>query len=169
MFLAEEGLWQWSNTVHDLDDDRTMTLLDTVLHAATNTGEPVFGSHCSNCWGRLHCPEFLLPAALGETELGALAKTGPGELDGAGALKALLFYERVKSMLPRVKDTLEAFATRNGGIYDPDAKKYWAPVQSHGRESCNVARLRDGLGQEAEKYISQGAPYNQMRWVKKPR
>ena len=164
LYLASEGVWDWSGRYHDLNTTDSMRLLDVVLHAAANEGDAVFGTHCRNCWAKLHCPEFLLPAALGESELRALTVNRPGTIQNNEALEALKFVMRCEPLLKQAKDTLKTFSERSGGIYDPETRKVWAATYCRGKESVDADLLREKLGPEAEKFFKRGNPYPRMSW-----
>jgi len=165
LYIAEDGVWNWSERYIELESVEAMKLLDVIIHAATNEGQPVMGPHCQNCYGRMHCPEYMLPPT--EDQMSALSRMRPGEIDNAKALEALQLTLRGRDVFKAAYDNLKVFAERNGGIYDPESNKRWRPIQCRGRESVDLARLRSELGQEAEVFVRRGAPYNQMKWSKK--
>ena len=165
LYIAEDGLWQWSANYIDHNSIEGHQLLDVVLRAAQNEGQPVMGPHCQNCYGRLHCPEYMLPPT--EGELRALSVMCPGEISEPQALAALQLTLRGRDLFAAAYKTLKVYAERNGGIYDPDTGQRWRPIQCRGRESVNTAELRKVLGSEAERFVRRGAPYTQMKWSKK--
>ena len=92
LWIYEDSRWLWSTQYHELESTETMDLLEIVLAAAGNTdGEAITGPHCWNCYGRLHCPEYLLPAASAR-ELGVIAGLSdelPGGVSDADALRLI--------------------------------------------------------------------------------
>lgn len=157
-----EGEWLWSE-LYDRWSLDTAALLSTVLFAAQNQGEYTTGVHCKSCYGRLHCPEYALPASLANTRL---AKFTDGNITTDNAVELALFVGAAKDIILRAEDTLKEWAKRNGGIHDPQTRKVWAPVRMTGRETADIPQLKKDLGAGAAKYLRQGSPYEQMRWLK---
>lgn len=164
LWIAEDGVWKWGDTI-DLYSLEAAALGQRVLHAALNLGEFNTGAHCSGCYSRLYCPEYLLPPSLAETELGPLCEPWTDDKGPDVLLDALLKAQRAKQTAERVIDLCKEVANRHGGI--PDGKgKVWRVTEVMGRESVSVDGLRKQLGEQAEQFIKRGSSYQQARWVR---
>lgn len=162
LFSLTEGKYSWGEH-HDLEDLESLDKVARVLAAATNDGGFATGPHCSHCWQRFHCPEYLLPADFSNGALAPL--TRPGGLTHDNALEILLKVQAAKTLVDKVEKEIKEFARREGGISDGNGKVY-RMVEMSGRESVSVKKLRDALGVAADEYITEGKPYQQARWVK---
>jgi hypothetical protein len=161
IWIAEDGEWLWGEMV-ELEDWDSLDIWQSIAYAAMNKGEASTGSHCRGCYGRMHCPEYLLPAALAETSLAVLATT---ELDNARAFEARGLLDRLAAVTKSAEENLKEWAVRNGGIRDGKGK-VWKPVLCKGRTSVkNIDALVEAFP-GAEKFVNQGGTYEQFRWGK---
>jgi hypothetical protein len=170
LYIAEDGLWQWSGERVVVDSTEGYELLDRVIRAATNTDGPACtGAHCWNCWGRLQCPEWLLPAAVGEhtPEFRAISKADPGTMTNDSTLKLLQWKKAAEQLIKHADGAIKAYVGRNGPVYDPATGKHYCLTKQQGRESVLVARVREAFGKEAEKVIIRGPPRPVARWLKR--
>src|SRR6185436_7901673 len=86
------GEWQWGAYV-DLWSNEAVVNENAVLAAAANHGgEYNMGGHCSQCYGRQRCPQYLLPLDLADTSLAPF--TAPGAITNENALEALMLAKR---------------------------------------------------------------------------
>lgn len=163
LWIIEDAEWQWSTEVYSMNDWSSLDLWGRIAYAASNTtGEASFGDHCSNCYGRLHCPEYTLPFQFADTVL-APAAVG-GAIDDPGKLAdMLLFVERFQAMAEKVKDFAKE-AVRRGVVLEHGGKVY-KPTQCKGRESLNQAKLFAAIP-EASKFVERGNPYDRFTWSK---
>lgn len=161
---ATNGGWFWGR-FFDMDQEGG-PLFARIMDAATHTADrPTVGSYCAECYGVQHCKAFVLHAAAAETVLAPMAEGA--ELTPNNVLSVLLAYEAAKKLYEGpVKEALKLFAERHGGITDPSTGRTWRPVQTGGRESVSVKRVREVFGADADKVVAQGAPVQQYRWVK---
>lgn len=161
---AMEGRWQWSEIV-DLLSSEALSYSRRIVAAATNMStEYATGPHCRGCYGRMRCPAWLLPPELAKTKLAPVVLGGTLTQDNAAEL--LLTYQAFVDTAKQVEHTLKEYAVRNGGIKDPKSGKIWRPVVCQGRESVSVERVRAAFGDEADRVIVKGSPYEQFRWSK---
>lgn len=165
IWLPVEAEWEWSRYVDAFSPEyaRTLRLVKT---AAQTPPEAATGRHCADCWSRLHCPAYTLPAHSAEGQDSWLVPlTKPGGLTQDNAAELLLKVQAVKKVVELAEDTLKAYA-RERGI--PDGKgKVYAPGMVKGRESvCSVKELREHLGEGAEQLIKQGRDYERFSWRK---
>lgn len=154
----------------DLMDFAFAHTWELLRHAATNVSDTGnMGSHCSGCFGRLHCPEYLFPptAAAG---LGAF--TSPDAvtfLTPEHALELLNDAQRMIDTGEALKANLKAWADVNGGIRDGNGKVYRA-VFSKGRKTVKLKMLQLRYPEIAEELTETGAGFYSHRWVNdKPR
>lgn len=166
IFVAEDGEWQWLNRLIAVDSDEFRAIQARVMAAAQNTeGQASTGSHCRDCYARLHCPEHVLAAT---ASIGFLAPIAEGhkvatneELRGL-LLAAQSVAELAEKAIAHVKEA----ARRGATIADPETGKVYKAIQCKGREGVTPKSLREKMGEAAEQYIEQGKPYSMFRWVK---
>jgi hypothetical protein len=163
-----EGEWSFGRML-DMSDDvfsEIATITSRVLAAARNTeGDYSMGGHCNTCYGRLHCPSYLMPPEVAESSLAPFT-------DGT-ALAALSPKERgeLLQLVERAVKTAEAAkAALKAGVYaglpvDADGKTY-KPVKQKGRASFDAKTFEAEQPELARKYIKLGAPFDTFRWVK---
>lgn len=160
---ATEGAWEWSEYV-DMWSERAETNWQRVRASALNHGgEYSVGSHCTGCYGRKRCPQWLLPLDLAATSLEPF--TREGGLTNETACQALLMSKRVEDTIKAVKEIAENFARDNNGIIDEERGKVWAPINVKGRTSFNSKQLEKDNPELAQQYISTGKPFQQFRWL----
>jgi hypothetical protein len=160
---ATEGRWEWSDYV-DVWSEQAERNLDRVVAAARNYGgEFNVGSHCSSCYGRPHCPQYLLPPELAETSLAPFTESGA--ITHANALEALVFAKRAADTAKRVEELVKEYARQQGGLVDPARQKVWKPIRSKGKTSLDRKALERDHPELVEHYTSFGADYEQFRWV----
>lgn len=163
LWILEDSEWRWSDRVYELNSFDALDIWGRIVYAALNVGmEASFGDHCSNCYGRLHCPEYTAPAALADTVLSPVAVGGA--LGDPEKLLALLEYvERVEPMIAKVKEQAKEWARRGTPLKRKGQVLKF--IRCKGRESLNRARLFSEIP-EATKYLERGEDYDQARWVK---
>lgn len=163
LWIIEDAEWRWSDKVYQMGGFDELDLWGRIAHAAANNnGEANFGDHCSNCYGRLHCPEYTAPAALADTVLSPAAVGGA--IDDPEKLAILLEYcERVQGMIDKVKEHARECARR--GVTVRRKGQVLKFIRYKGKESLNKARLFAAIP-EATQFIERGDDYDQMRWVK---
>ncbi len=164
LWIATDGEWQWMDRFIEMTE--ADALYWRIKAAAEMEDEAITGEHCENCYGRMHCNEYLLPAEFGSSDLASLAEPGY-VLTNDVASWLVHIVQRQEKVVAVAKKQLQEFARRQGGIKDPETGKVWAPTEQQGRESVlSVKDLREQLGSEAEQYISRGKPFNRFMWRK---
>lgn len=119
------------------------------------------GAHCTDCYPRLHCRHWALPAYEGES---ALAPLLSGDLTPERAGQGALAVKAIREMADRAEEILKAYRRQAGEGSVVAGDKQWGPVIQRGRKSADVAALeRDGLHQ----YLKQGHPVEAWRWTKR--
>lgn len=163
IYAATEQAWMWSGYT-SLDSDECLRDWERVKAAAMNkSDEYSTGPHCRSCYSRLKCPAWLVPP---EHAKDGIAKYLAGELNAERALELLQMVQRVEDTVKSAKSVLKAFAELNGGIDDGKGKVYKA-VMCKGRMSLDKASLEAEHPELVQKYMVQGKPYPQMKWVNK--
>lgn len=118
------------------------------------------GPHCLQCYQRLRCPHWALPAHAGPSELEPLTREGGLTPDNVG--RALMATIALEEVAEKARDQLKAWVKAHGPIVVGD--RQWGPVQMPGRASVDSKALEaDGL---LAKYTKQGKPFEQHRWGK---
>lgn len=163
LWLLDEGQYQWGRMV-DLYSLKAAGMLERVLAAASHdTGEYSTGSHCDRCYGRLHCPAWLLPVSDPESALAPLSE--PGGITEDNELSVLLKYKAASDLLKRVKSTLEAYAERRGGIPDGEGK-VWRKVTSEGGERFDAKAFQKEHPELHKKHTVKTGPKSLgFRWT----
>jgi hypothetical protein len=164
IWAAKEGKWLWDTEIIHLDGEKAREIWGRIAYAAENEGEASTGSHCGQCYARLHCPEYLLPAVVTT----ALVKecTIDGTLvEGAEEARQLLAWaDRAEDLAERVKKNLRELVRRGEFVITDDEGKVWGPVEMLGRESVDMAKLK--ALPDGSTVIKRGESYEQFRWRK---
>jgi hypothetical protein len=165
VWAAIEGEWRWGTEMVRLDSDRCAEVYQRIYHAALNKDEQAStGPHCDECYQRMHCPDHLMPAALGATWLAPVSEGILPTPDSAR--ECLEQIKTVRALADKAEDQLKALV--KGGhlkVLSADGKKHWVPCESKGRESTSVKAVREAFGDEAEKAIKMGPPIVSMKWT----
>lgn len=163
IWAAKDGEWLWGSRFYELGSEEHNATLERLLYAAGNvSAEYSTGSHCSECWGRLRCPAWALPAALGSTWLAPIAGSTNPTPEELGRVMAAI--EAEKELLERARANVEAHYERGTRVLWGD--KEWRYVGTgKGRESTSVAAVRAEFGAAAEKVIKVGIPKPSFRKV----
>jgi hypothetical protein len=167
IWIIEDAEWQWSQEVYELDSFTELDLFYRIKEAALNTGtDASFGEHCGSCYGRLHCPEYTLPAQFAETVLAPVA-AGQSDLlnDGDKLGELLAFCERVAPLLEKVKDHAKEAAKRGVQVRHPTTGKVLKFIRCKSPEALNRAKLFASIP-EATKFLERGDGYLRMNWSK---
>lgn len=162
IWAAEEGRWTWEDSFVDLESTEAFQLWERVKAAILNVGgEYQTGPHCRNCYSRLKCPAHLIPpeAATGSIELLANADLATPEK----VAELVLLCQRAKDTADKGLEFAKAWADRNGPVRLNG--KEWRKSIRDGRESLDREALFKEMP-EAAKFMKQGKPYAEFRWVK---
>jgi len=167
LWLLDEEQWQWG-ALRDLLDFGTLAITQRIVAAAGNADEDGYhtGPHCRSCYGRMHCPAHMLPVSDPVSALEPLTK--PDALDDESALSALLLYQSAQDLMKKVKDNLEAYAERNGGISDGNGKIWAKCMAPGGSPRFDAKRFEKERPDLANQYITHTKPKSMgFRWVKR--
>lgn len=165
LWLLEEGEYIFG-PYFDLDSWEIMEILPRIVHAATNEGEAVTGSHCRKCYARTRCIDHLFPAMHADEWLAPLAENGGLEnCDEAEIAALLLKVQAVEDVAVFVKDELKSWTLNNGGSLRA-GDRIWGMSQRAGNVTVNKKKLIADLGDGADKYLKQGKPVISPRWRK---
>lgn len=120
------------------------------------------GDHCLNCYPRVHCGHWALPAYEGgDSALAALSDTQG--LTPVKRGRALLAIKAMRELCDRGEEILKAQQRAAGPGSVVIGEKEWRPTIQHGRKSADVAALEAaGLHQ----YVKQGPPFETWRLTK---
>lgn len=167
VWSATGGAWEWGELYHeDVNMGAMRALWNRVKAAAMHTdGDYAIGAHCKSCYGRTHCPQYLIPPELAETSLAPFTEHGV-VLSNEQAHQLLMLCDRAETVADRVRDLLKHHVRDNGPIVDPVSGKHWKPIQQKGRESFDVARFEREYPGVYEAFTKRGAPSESFRWVK---
>lgn len=165
IWAATEGEHIWSSEVVMFGSEKQERIWERIYHAAKNeTGKYTTGPHCKQCFARLHCEEFLLPAAtltaanLADPNSGAL-------LDPSAAGEMVERVQRLMDLGERYLDNLKEHV-RRGQLKVLSGNKMWAPVtEKRGRESIDKEKLAQVLNGDLSKVMTRGEPRTSFRWV----
>lgn len=164
IWQAMDGVWVWGSSVVDLESSAASDIWDRILHSATNVDEsPNKGAHCQQCWGRMKCPAYTLPAALNGTAMEPLVK---GELTPDKALEVLQLCEQMKDMAALGFDSIQRYVRAGGKVVDPVTGLTYKAVECNGKESISKGAFVKKYGLDYD-VIKRGRPYQRWDWVKK--
>lgn len=162
---AVEGTWWWAAEPVVLGSKRSVELADAVLHAAANKStDYALGAHCSGCYGRLHCPAYVLPPEVAGTSLAPFS-SGDIELSGEQAAQLLATIKRFRDTADKVEAEIKERVRRRLLEVENDNGKVYRPVECAGRLSLSKARLA-AAGIDPEAFMERGKPFERWGWVK---
>ena len=119
------------------------------------------GPHCTDCYSRVHCRHWALPAHQGPSVLEPFTRPGGITVENAG--QGLLAIKALREIADRAEAQLQAFRELQGPGSVIVGEKTWEPIEVSGRPTADVASLRRaGLSE----YIKEGRPYKQWRLVR---
>lgn len=167
LWIIEDAEWNWSPKVYQMEDFSTLDLWGRIAYAAANVGtEASYGDHCSSCYGRLHCPEYTLPALFADSQL-APAVVGAALHDTEESREKLIdmleYIARIEPLIEKAKEQGRELARRGEPLRRKG--KVLRFIRCKGRESLNKAKLFAAIP-SATAFIERGDDYDQMRWVK---
>ena len=167
IWAAMEGEWSWGPVMEPYSLG-TLDLEAKLGHAMQNRSDDprsaVRGQHCSSCYGRMRCPEYVMHGVSANAWLAPLADGHTKLLNHEDALRVLLGVKAVEDVAERAKKLLQFYAEVHGGIPDPSTGKVWKPVKTQGRESFDKeAAAADGV--DVKKYMKRGKAFSTFRWL----
>ena len=167
IWVAEEGFYMWDTEVLDLYSSEAVELGRRILFAALHKPEPgqhgfQTGGHCSKCYNRPFCTEYLLPSVVNTNE--ALAPLSRGVPTRDEAYRALRAVEALKVLTKAAETQIKEYARREG-IRDGKGWVY-LPVTQQGKRSVSVAKLKEALGSEDDQYFTKGDSFERYQWVR---
>lgn len=176
LWITEDSEWIWDDQVIQVGSPEWAADMRGVRSAATTEGAAVTGSHCQDCWSRLHCPIYTAPFAYQDYDARdnyelvsqrsvALSRALRNELDEHNALEAKVEIDRLKGVLELAESNLKEAVRRGLPLYNEDRTKKWGFVECKGRESVSVKLLKSKYPDVAEEVTVRGAPYQQFRKV----
>jgi hypothetical protein len=165
LWIIESAEWVWSPTVYSVEGFEGFDLWGRIAHAATNrSDEASYGDHCSNCYARLHCPEYTAPAALADTVLAPVVVDGA--IDDPVKLGELLAYcERTEAMIKKVKDHAKEAARRGLKVLHPESGKQLQFIKCKSPEALDRVALFEAIP-EAKRFMKRGDGYQRAMWQK---
>lgn len=179
LWSGTESEWTWGTPV-DLTSPDALDLWLRIKRAAKNDARLhpndkdkqrfVTGAHCSACYGRMKCREYLLPA------WGYLAKASAGiDVDEELRVNIVVAEDTAAELLTRakvmeeyaelIKENVKVFAERGGSVVDPVTGKRFLPVLQKGRKSLDQEALAKS-GVDLSKFQKQGKPFLKFEWRK---
>lgn len=164
LWIAEDGEYLFAKEAVTLGTPRAKDIFAQIHHAADNQGEYATGPHCRSCWSRLHCPEYVMPVATGQS-LAFIKPFAEGGEFPDNSFEVWQELKRLGDVVEACQDTLKE-AVRRGAtkVIDYEANQQWAIAERKGKKSLDKERLRtDGV--DLAKYEKLGLPYSQAGWV----
>lgn len=161
IWCALEGQYIWGEVV-ELDSPKGYELRERCEYAATHEGSPRTGPHCDGCFQSHHCPEYLLPGAIADSNpaLAALTSEDPDEQQCLEALNAI---QAMETIAKKGKERLKLLARNRGGFHRDG--KVWGPGMQKGRVSVSASKAKELLDPETyESICNQGAPFERFVW-----
>lgn len=161
-----EGGWQWGDKV-EMGTIQAACIFERIAAAAlSDPAQFATGPHCSHCYARSHCREYLLPVADPEGALAPLAHAGGITADNFVAARRL--YERAAVYLEAVKKGLDGFLEQHGPVPSEDGRLVLRQVVSKGAPSLDRAALERDHPELVRSYLRPAAPRSGgYRWCKR--
>lgn len=162
-----EDRWRWAEI--DLDTPAATQLWERVRAAALHDpNEAVLGPHCGECFNRIQCRAYMIPAIsdLERTETLSVVGTDEGVLPPERMLKVLQVADALGKLSESAKDWAKAYVAKYGDVVINGKK--WGPIPMKGKESTSVSKLREaGLYDRAVAVgaVTTSAPSKQHRWT----
>ena len=168
LWILEDGEWRWRSRIIDLHSVEAAEIAEHIHNAMTHKSYVgTTGSHCRDCYGRMHCPAHLIPATA------LVRQQGPGiecfaeggQITKDNAFEALRLYQAAQDLTKQMKSQIEAWAHANGGIRDGEGK-IWKQVTSKGKGTrVDTKRLLRDHPDLAEQYTVPTKPRSMgFRW-----
>ncbi len=167
IYAATEGEWIWGERI-DLESPAGWEIFAQVVHAAqngadVNQAEYATGDHCSGCWDRLRCKQWLIPFSDPLARLNMFID--PDGLNGDNVVEALEYISGAEKLLKHAKSTAQAYAKRNS--VKRDGKEYVQCWGSQRRMVLDHAALEREHPELIQRYQKDAGPRNMgMRWKK---
>jgi hypothetical protein len=142
--------------------DRMRRIIDKSNANGARGTRPVAtaGPHCTQCYQRAHCPQWLLPAHEGPQPSALAPLTQPGGLTVDNAGLALMTVMALEEAAERAREILKAFVTEHGQpIFLGD--RQWGPTMVQGKRSGPSVAELEALN--LVHLIKPGRPYQQWR------
>ena len=177
IYVLDEGEWWWGEPV-TFGTERAERIGGRLRAAMLNSADTgTMGPHCTECYARMHCPEFLIPVTSlvrqKEPDLDLEAFAGEKELTAEMAAKAVLALKGLKELAELIKSTLQAFSHQNDGI-EADGK-VWSGQKTNPRpklitdQKALMADVEKLMPELFQKHTRMGTTKAQTRyqWRKK--
>lgn len=156
--------WELREALSFLDRMRRINEKSNANGARGHRPVATAGPHCTQCYQRLHCPSWSLPAHEGPTSSALAPLTQPGGLTRDNAAAALMATMAIKEVAEKAMEILKAFVEDgNGPIVLGD--RQWGPIMVQGKRSgASVAELE---ALNLMHLIKPGRSYQQWRLGKR--
>jgi hypothetical protein len=161
--------WLWAEL--DLNSADATAAWERVRGAALHDPtEAVLGPHCAECYSRLRCRAYVLPAVAEIDRDSALAPLSAGDdgvIEPQKLMRLLQACDAMDKLAEEGRSFAKAYSEKHGAIVIGD--RQWGPIPVKGRESTSIAKLKaSGLYERAVEVggVTQGEPTKQYRWVK---
>lgn len=164
IYDATAGEWIWGEYV-DLYSEQHEDNVGLIEAAARNDGgEYNVGTHCSQCYARTQCPQFLMPPDVAFTTLEPFS--APGLVNHDNAAELMVLCQRAIDTAEAVKGYIKEFVRENGPIRHNG--KIWKGVPTKGKASLDRVALEKDHPDLCQSYTKFGNPYDTFRWVNDP-
>ena len=161
IWSLSEGEWTHGDIV-DLGSAQAVELFRRIKHACYHDSGYATGPHCSKCWSRQYCPEYLMPPEMAETSLAPFV--GAIEVSDEELSQIVVDIARAKKTIAAVEENVKECVRRGSVVSDGNGMVY-RPRMTKGRRTVALKVLEEGLGkEEAAQYIKQGKGYERWDW-----
>lgn len=169
LWILDEGKWLWRDKIVWLDDFDSIEIAAKLKIAMLNSGPAVTGSHCSGCYSRLHCPEYLIPAGAlirhsADANITYAAKAFEEGLTQDNASEAYHLWRVAEHLVKRMAEQVKAYAQEHG--IDVGGGKAYRLVETKGRASFDAAAMKKAYPEIHKEFMRPGKPGAQLREVK---
>lgn len=121
IWVLADSEWAWRNQVVWLDDLDSGDIAQRLMAAMRNTDTAITGEHCSQCYSRGVCPEYLIPAGTlvrsidGDTPNTAFEAFETG-ITAENAKDAYELVCRAEKLVTSMRAQVKAYALESGGF-----------------------------------------------------
>jgi hypothetical protein len=168
VYLAVEARWVWHE--YDLGSAELTEHWERLRAAALRDPyEAVKGAHCNECWVRLGCRAYLLPAISDIERASAMAPMAApvdGPIEPQRLVRLLTAVKAMEDLADAGKEFAKAYVARFGSI-EADGKT-WGPTPVNGSETVSIKSLKAAGVYDtalAMGAVRQGEPKVQHRWT----
>ena len=163
LWILEDHEWVWRKEFVYIDSFEALAIGQKLSIAIANEGEAVTGDHCSSCYGRQYCKEYLLPTMEGIPA----SLSEPGGLNDDNIIEAYNYYKAQEKIAEAAKKQVSEYIRARGSVPLGDGKVLKYLVAKNSQMVFDKKRFLDEHPDLANEYMKEAPPKNMgLRKVK---